>query len=78
MRWERPPLVRPDSTEVIELCKTDLAKSIKRCADVRKAISQTKVHIAESKELFPHRNRDAPGIAEALKRQAVAVSVFSI
>ncbi len=52
MRWERPPLVRPDSTEIIELCKTDLAKSMKRCADVQKTISQIKHHIAESKELL--------------------------
>ncbi len=52
MRWERPPLLRPDSTEIIELCKTDFAKSKKRCADVQKTISQTKAHIAESKELL--------------------------
>ncbi len=58
MRWERPPLVRTESAEIIEKCKADLAASFRRYAAVQQAIQRTKARIAESNELLSRINAE--------------------
>ncbi len=52
MRWERPPVVRTETAEIIEKCKADLAASVRLHAGVEELIQQTKARIADSNKLL--------------------------